>query len=735
MRTPIGIVLLLSTSTAALSQTADPSSLTTGLEEIVVTAEKRSENLQDVPASVVAFSQTALQNAGINNSVDLPFLTPGLLVSTNAAFGQPYLRGVGSDIINPGADSPVAVFVDNAYQARPTAAITDFYDVDRVEVLKGPQGTLYGRNASGGAMNIVTRDPDQTYSVDGDLEYGNYDQQRVRAAVNAPLGDDTAIRIAGYFSQNDGYVRNLYDGSRLDDENVAGIRGKLKYGFGGIFSLVLTAEYTHEDDTRNAIGKVLDTPALPLPVRDLAPLLGYTAPTIPADPFTVDFNERPSVFLEQTRLNAAAQWNFGVVELKSISGYTNMRTISHNDLDATQINFAYDEEADTSRTVTQSFQLSSMNTEGFRWITGLEYLHEDGGQYFDARLPLFGPPSPILIGPQSPIAGEIWDSAITTSAWAGFLEGSLPLTDKMTATAGVRYSWEKKQADFAETIVDPYGELTGSAGTFITPAHPDDSWKAWTPKFRFEYRPEGGILMYASATRGFKSGGFNLMNTAETFQPEKIWSYEVGLKADWLDNRLQTNVAAFYYDYKNLQVNQFSGVTNLITNAASSRITGLETEFVAKPAKAVQTDLSVAYLDAQYLSYYTENANVPGNPVLNLSGNRMPKAPKMTVTAGTEVSTLVADAGKLTARGEIHYQSLVYFDQFDTPQLTQGGYALLNGRLSFEPRGQSWHVALFGRNLANKVYRQSMVRVDDVFGTEAFYGAPRTYGVEVGGHY
>ena len=729
----VSIGLLLTPAIGSLAQSVDTSP--GGLEEIVVTAERRSESLQNVPASVVAFSGAALENAGITNSVDLPFLTPGLLVSTNGSFGQPYLRGVGSDIINPGADSPVAVFIDNAYQSRPTAAITDFYDVDRVEVLKGPQGTLYGRNASGGALNIVTRDPDKTLSADGEFDYGNFDQQRAQATLNASVGNDAAVRVAGYFSQNNGYDRNLFDGGRLDDENVSAIRGKLKYGFGAVFSLVLTAEYTHQNDTRNTIGKVLDTPALPLPVRDLAPLLGYTAPTIPSDPYVVDFDFRPSIWLDQTRFNAAASWNLGAVELKSITAFTDMRTISYNDLDATQINFSYDEEADKSRAVTQSLQLSSLNQDGFRWIGGLEYLHENGAQYFDARLPFFGPPSPILIGPTSPIAGEVWNSTLSTNAYAGYFEGNEPITDKITLTAGLRYSWEKKQADFLQSIIDPFGALTGTPGTLLIPAHPEDSWKAWTPKFRFEYRPVPGTLLYASATRGFKSGGFNLMNTGETFQPEKIWSYEVGLKADWLDNRLRTNAAVFYYDYKDLQVNQFSGVTNLITNAASSAIKGVEVEFSGKPVQAVQTDLSIAYLDARYRQYLTENANLIGTPEVDLSGNRLPKAPRITVTAGTEVSAPLAEAGKLTGRLEIHYQSQVYFDQFNTPQLTQGGYALLNGRLSFAPKSPHWDVAVFGRNLTNKAYRQSMVRVDNVFGTEAFYGAPRTYGVELGGHF
>ncbi len=283
-------------------------------------------------------------------------------------------------------------------------------------------------------------------------------------------------------------------------------------------------------------------------------------------------------------------------------------------------------------------------------------------------------------------------------------------------------------------MLDPRGLLTGTPGTTLTPARPERAFSAWTPKARLEYRPAAGILAYASAIRGFKSGGFNLMNRGEVFQPEKLWSFETGLKASWLANRLRTNAAAFYYDYRDLQVNQFSGVTNLVTNAANSKITGVELELLGKPVAAVGLDLSVAWLDAQYRSYLTRDANEP-QVTLDLSGNRMPHAPRKTVTAGVEWSLPLAAAGRVTLRGETRYQSLIYFDQFDTPQLTQGGYMLYDARLSFEPRSQHWSVAVFGANLGDKTYRQSMVRVDNVFGTLATFGAPRTCGIEVATHF
>jgi iron complex outermembrane receptor protein len=721
-------------TTPLVAQTAADSGADKGeLQEIVVTAQKREQNLQDVPAAVVAFTPAALRNSGIDDAIGLQERTPGLLVSTNGPYGQPYVRGVGSDIINPGTDAPVAIFQDGAYQPRPNAAITEFYDVDRVEVLKGPQGTLYGRNATGGAINIMTHDPEPFDSADGDAIFGNYGRVTARGALNAPVNDTVSVRVAAMYTEHEGYDTNLLNGDKLDNQNLWGLRGKVKFAPSDAFSLVFTAEHTREHDSRDDISKIVDSPGLPLPVRDLAPLLGYTAPTIPADPRSVYNNSQDAGEVNETRFNAQATWQLAHVQIKSITGYTDVANTGTLDLDGTEIDFSYDREQDSSRSIFESVQVSSTDHGPFQWISGLEYLHESAAQNFDARVPLFGPPSDIPFGPTSPIAGFIWASDIKTNAASAYVDGTYDLTSQLSFNAGVRYSWEQKRADFLETIIDPFGVLSGTPGTFYTPAHPEATFKAWTPKFRLEYRPANDLLLYAAATRGFKSGGFNLMNTGEEFQPEKIWSYEGGVKSTWLDHRLRANADAFYYNYKDLQVNQFSGLTNLVTNAANSRITGFELETVAQPVEAVQADFSVAYLDAIYKDYFTHSAVDPTGPLLDLSGNRMPKAPRLTATVGAQYA-MSMPVGHLTFRGESRYQSLVYFDQFDTPQLTQGGFFLFNARATYTPQSERWSVAIFGLNLADKLYRQSMVRVDNVFGTAAFFGAPRTFGVEFSYH-
>ncbi len=715
---------------SALADTTTDSASGVALEEVVVTAEKRTQNLQDVPASVTAFTPEALAQSHIDDTVALQLLTPGLLVTTNGDDGQPYIRGIGSGIINPGTDPPVAIFIDGAYQPRPISAISEFFDDARVEVLKGPQGTLYGRNATGGAISIITQDPTQEFGGDADLQLGNYRSELARAALNVPLSDDTAVRFSGFYASHEGYTENAFNGSRVDNQNLWGARVKFRYAPSSRLTLVITGEYTRENDSRGLAEKVVDDPSLPLPVRDYAPALGYPTPVIPANPYVIYNNYPDQQLVTQARVNATLTYTTDTMEFKSITGFTRVADDYIDDLDGTQINFSYEGVRDFSDTITQNFQLSSTTQSPLQWLAGLEYLHEGGGQNYDARLPYFGPASSDPFGATAP-AGFIWNSTIGTSAVSGLVDLKYELLPRLTASAGVRYSWERKNADFLETVIDPYGLITGtSGGIFETPAHPEQAWSAWTPKFGLEFRPLEATLLYLTVTKGFKSGGFNLMNTAETFQPETIWSYEVGMKSTWLDQRLRTNLAAFYYDYKNMQVEQFSGVTNLVTNAASSHLEGVEGQIDAKATELLTLDLGVAYLHAKYESYLTTNANDPTAGQVNLGGNWLPEAPEFTGTAAANIRIPLQSNGSLTARGELRYQSKIYFDQFNTPQLTQDGYAIVNGRLTYTPSHGNWDIAAYGENLTDKVYRQGMVRVDNVFGTIAFYGVPRTFGID-----
>jgi iron complex outermembrane receptor protein len=429
--------------------------------------------------------------------------------------------------------------------------------------------------------------------------------------------------------------------------------------------------------------------------------------------------DRASKHDVQTRRGGAkVDVDLGGVTLRSITGYTSLDNDLLEELDGTEFDYLWDTVADTSRVFSQEVQLVSDDSGPLNWVLGGYYLHEHATQDFPIFMPL--------------LSGQLtWQSSIKTDAYAAFGQATYKL-GKLELTGGLRYSRERKRAEFLQTLEDNAGLLTGAVGTYLTPAAPSDTYSSLTPRFaaRFAFTPDASV--YASATRGFKSGGFNLQNTGEKFDPETIWSYEAGLKSAWLDRRLTANMAAFVYDYKDLQVNQWAGLAALITNAANARIKGMELELTVRPMHGLTLDGSLALLDAKFRDYVTSNPNQPGAPEVNLTGFQMPRSPKSTINAGAEYVFNAPGMGDFILRGEMQRQDDIYFDQFETPSLRQPHYTLVNARLSFESEDGRWRAALFGRNLTNELYRTSVIRADSFFGTLDIYGLPRTYGVEVG---
>jgi len=690
--------------------------------EIVVTAERRAADLQSVPIAITAMTGDQLDRSGIQSTQDLQVRTPGLVFTTNASYGQPYIRGIGSDFLSAGADPSVAVNVDGVYQTRATAALQDLFDIDRVEVVKGPQGTLYGRNATGGAINIITRDPGSSFEAAGDMLYGNYDKLRLRGVVNVPLVDDRlALRASGYFTRRDGYTDNLELGKKLDGEHVWAVRAKLKASLTPDLTITLGGDLTREDSTRNLAPKL--NPLYPAPSLDL---LGAE---IIDDPRTVRNNDANALDVRRSAAQATIDWRLGVVNFKSITSYAHTSNSLALDLDATEVNFAHDTLDEKSDAFSQELQFSSSNDTAFSWIVGAYYLHEKAQQHFQVFL------SPFAATIAYPVSNKV-------DAYALFGQGKYKLTDRLGLIAGLRYSHERKRAGFTNIVTDPAGIITSvpGGGIFTTAFDSKASWKAWTPKFGAEYQLADKVMLYASATRGFKSGGFNLLGSGERFAPEYVWSYEAGLKSTLLDKRLRLNLAAFHYDYSGLQVNRYNpttgGATTTITNAASASIDGIDADIVAVLARGLELDGGVSILDAKYQNFLSANPDA-ANPFVDqdLSGNTMPRSPKFTFNLGLQYSLDLIERGTLTLRGETRRQSHIWFDQFNATGVEQGSYMLFNGSISWTSGHDRWRVQLFGRNLTDKLYRQSTIRATSTTGTLDFWGAPRTYGVEIGFRY
>lgn len=744
------------TSTAAEDTGSDQG----GLEEIVVTAQKRSERLQDVPLTITAQSAVELQRSGVQTTNDLQFSTPSLVVTTNGAFGQPFLRGVGTDILGVGTDSSVAINIDGVYIARATSAIQDFYDVERVEVVKGPQGILYGRNATGGAINILTNQPTDEFGGFFALTYGNYDKVRTEGAINVPLGEGAASRLSFFRSTRDGYTKNVLDPNRtgqLDNEDTYGGRLQLRLQLGSRWDVTLAADYFEQDDSAFLAGR--PTPrrefiAAGVPLNDffVNPATGTVSATAepgflrragaisrtPAESFGgVVFddvrrsNQDIDVFnaVEDYGFRATVAYEGDNVTLRSITAYRVNDYLAVQDFDNTNAQYFYDREGSTSKVLTQELQLASATYGPLEWIVGGYYLHEEGSSFFDYFIggAVVGAPDAYveLGGPAA---------RITTDALAAFGQASYEVATDLSVTAGLRYSYERKH-DFR--LVDPLTPTAPACDPRTVPAEQkrcSESWSTLTPKFGLEYRFGPNRLVYASATRGFKSGGFNSNGGGEVFDPEYIWSYEAGLKADWLDRTLRTNAAVFYYDYENLQVrlrDPVLGATGVVSNAAKARIYGAEADIQVAPADGLTLDFSAAYLNAEFREYRTANADDDATVALNLAGNRLPRAPEWTLSSGLTYVAPVA-SGDITASGEWRYSSRIYFDVFNQPFVQQQGFSLFNARLQYNNEPNDFYVAFFARNLTDKTYRTSIIRADGVIGTLNFYGAPRTYGVQIG---
>jgi iron complex outermembrane receptor protein len=711
------ITLVLAGGLASVARAAETAPV---LEEVVVTAERREANLQAVPIAVTALSSEALARSVITSTVDLQTLTPGLVFTTNGPYGQPYVRGVGTDIINSGSDGSIAVHVDGVYQARAAAAIQDFLDVARVEVLKGPQGTLYGRNATGGAINVYTNEPTYDWSGDLTLRAGNFAKREGSLVVNAPLVDDrAALRIAVLGDSRDGYTHNLLTGQKLDDEGLWEYRAKLRLDPTERLSVLLSAQAVRENSTRND-GPKVDS-SLPSPAVDVF------GAVIPPGPRNVRYNTPMMLRKKLTDESLRIRYDFGPVVLTSITAHAVSDWRTQLDIDATEVDFTWDRVHERSSATSEELQLASQAGGKLEWIAGAYFLHEDAVQSLNIFF--------------TPLAADVNypDVRNVTRASALFGQGTWKLADRARLTAGLRYSRERRQGTFHEVITDPFGALTGIPGgaTLDFGSVSERTWTAWTPKLAFEYDVAKDVMAYASVTRGFKSGGFNLVGAGEMFQPETIWSYELGLKSTLLDHRLRLNLAAFWYDYKDLQVNRFNpatgGATSTVTNAAQAKIKGFEAEVEAAVAPGLDADASLALLDAKYGTFLTSNPDA-ADPFAtqDLDGNVLPRAPRVTAAAGLQYTWTMSEKLALTLRGEARYQGHIFFDQFNSAHVEQGSYTLGNVYATLKSPDERWHVQLFCRNVSDELYKQSVVRATSLIGTLDFWGPPRTYGVDVG---
>lgn len=703
--------------------------------DIVVTAQRRSESLQAVPISITALSGDTLVKSGIQDTERLSTLTPGLIVQRSVV-GKISIRGVGNENYTIAGDPGVAVHSDGVYVARAAAGLFDLFDIARVEVLRGPQGTLYGRNATGGVINVIPNKPTDRFEARIAGEVSNYNGYRIDGMVNVPLADGVALRVAALGNWRDGFTRNTNAQARargfedFDSKDVKAVRGQLAYDGSSPLKARLTLEYI-DDNSNLPAYKYLNRPGA-LPTADFG---GGAAAFTPAFLRTVNqgielnlpgttrtVGSNADVF-KTTQFGATLHldYDLGGVTLSSITGYRDTKFNYLDDGDGSDVFFVNYIQQDKSRQFSQELQLNG-GGDRLGWLVGGYYFHETGSSFIALPFP-FGANLPFYI---------TVDGSAGTDALAGFGELRWTPVDRLKITLGARYSHEKRDARYRY-------EVNFGAPSVLNP-NLRATFNAFTPRLVVDYEALHDIHLYASATRGFKSGGFNLLAVQPGFAPEKVWTYEAGVKTQFADRKVTLNANVFYSKYDDIQVGQIVNLQSVLTNAAKATLKGAEVEFSARPDKAIELGATLAYLDAKYDRFCTGDPTRPTAPVsagcsaanpINLAGNTFPRAPKWTVS-GTASYTVPVAGGGVTLRGDVRYQSKTFFTQFNRPQIAQKGYTVVNGRLGWTSDGGKYSVGAFVNNLFDKTYFTEVLEsgaFNPQLVAQAYVAPPRTFGV------
>ncbi len=860
---PIVAILL---STPLYAQEADDSE--TGIGEIVVTAQRREENLQNVPISVSAFSGEQLKAQGTTDISRLENVVPGFQFGRSGPDARPAIRGVRTENVGVNGDTTIGFFIDGVYQSRAQQATLAFVDIERVEIQRGPQGTLYGRNTFGGNIAISTAKPDlKEYKGGLDLTIGQNGRFRGEGYVNAPLSETIALRIAASFEESNGYVKNVNPlGNNLFDDKTRYVRGSVLWEPNDAFSAVLKFDYSNQ---RGAGGAAFGYKLRGSYFYSLAPGQSYIgtdrqlfnsnvvvlntrggnrdgiadAPTgadvgvpifAPNDPYRIDTDQPTVLDLRNYGYSATLAYDFGAATLRSITGFTNFAVKRSADSDFSGNTVAVDEVETTAKTFSQELQLVSDSSGPLTYVLG--------GYYFKDKLRniLINQQSPLVIRNVTPnitgasFRGGFFDEQrAETESLAAYAQASYAVTDKLKFTAGLRYTQDRKDFAFAnERSVVPLTGTTppGTDGTFIRlsiPSIPDSAFgvrgaptnctflatatapapragfqclaanpllltgatydtatfKRLTWRVGLDYQIADDSLLYASASSGFRSGGFNSgQNQAvltPTFAPEKVLAFEIGSKNRFADNTVQINIAGFYNRYNGLQEQRQVPIgpatLSVIENSGKARSFGAELEAIWKPVDALTVGLSGSYLNAKY----TEYNNVPapfgtsiivadptvltatlvngiqiagigqrrifapgyncgivpgtggtGQPGVafgcNLSGNSIPHSPKYSGAIYASYDIDLGSAGKLTPYAVVTFSGSFFGQPFNSFLERQDAYKKIDLRLTWAIN-ERIEVQGFVNNVTNKATANRFV-YGGGGALQASYAPPRLWG-------
>ena len=711
---------VLDANVAVAQLAGDDAKVAVDENAIIVTAQKREENVIDVPISISVVSGKDLERSGINDFHDLSRIAPGFTSEEygDARAGRMTIRGVASLQDNPGKQSSVGIFLDGVFLARPGSVTGELSDVERVEILRGPQGTLFGGSTAAGLVNIVTRKPNLE-STEGFVEgvVGNHNQFEGRARISVPLQPGMlALSLSGYGVSRGGLTENITMNRTVDNVRRIGGRAKLFYSSGS-FDLLLSADYQRERSECCAAVFVTLVPG--------ANFLGVPlAPIVPANPFDRQAieNKRNTNPNNGGGVSAEANVDLGAVTLTSVTAWRQWDVHPISDVDSTPLRVLDDFDIkQRHRQFSQELRLTSAPGGFLDYVAGLYYFSRKSD---DLEILQVGQDAAAFIIPG--MRGDTTiESHLDDKTYAAFAHADMHLSDKFTISGGLRYSREVQDVVFTQTSGNFAFKTLGTRQQHIR-----EGQLTWLANARYELG--SALTTYASVAKGYKPGGFDLTRLSNfndfAFDAETNINYELGLKGEALDRLLRFNGALFLTDYSNFQAQFFDGLNLVTRNAEKFRTKGGEVELTLLPAKGLTFDLSASYVDARYISF-TDGGCLPGQPSpCPLSGRRLAIAPRLTLNGAVDLRRpLMGDLiGHIRFEGE--HKSTIFYQQNLNPLAMQGPRTIFNLRGGIETGGlmiEAFARNVFGEKYVNFVYPSPLATGAYV----GYIGAPRQIGI------
>jgi iron complex outermembrane receptor protein len=746
-----------------LALAAAPEAAPNQVQEIVVTAQRRSENIQQVPLSVQAFTAKTINDLGIKSSADLGQVTPNVDIAMPAGAGnQPIItiRGIGLNDYDTNNAGPNGIYVDEVYLSSPASQTFQTFDLQRIEVLKGPQGTLYGRNTSGGAINFISNKPTDQFEADFHAEYSTFNSFNFEGGVGGPIAPNLDARAAVVVNESQGYGHNELTGNHEDGANNYATRLQLLWKPTDNLKVLFNVhggqvdnrptEYRHLGDLNPSTG--VQCTVAQTNGGDCVDLFGYGTPK---GFYDGAYNRQAHLKVNSLGSYLRADYTAGSITYTSITSFEHNDKIHPEDSDASPNRLLEIDFGVRSNTFTQ--ELRAAGTEGkFNWVGGLYYLHEDLHQNQPIYLFLdfddfggFGVPA----GPGAGdgIAEQAFDySHQVTDAYAVFGQGDYALTDKLKLTLGGRFTSEQRSFHYVGLLQTQEGGMDSfGPAKLLADSTPSLDKSAFSWRAAADYHFTDRIHAYASVATGYKSGDFNgsFLSTVPSeialqlkpVQPETVTAYEVGIKGSAFDNRLVLDLAAFYNDYQNMQV--FVLVppppgtadldVNVLDNARKAHTEGVDAELIARPLSGLTATFNLGLLETRLDTFVSHVSPLQ----TNYSGNQLPLSPHASFASLLDYKLPVGE-GKFDFQASATYKSHQFFDISNDPYTTQNGYWLENLRVAYDFPNERWEVAAFVRNLSDQKYYLDEFDLTVPFGfIQGITGAPRSFGVEVNYRY